>query len=118
MRGFLLDEHVLVALQAAILRLEPGIQVLRVGGPSAPPLSTSDPELLEWIEGQDLLLVTNNRSTMPVHLAAHLGKGRHVPGIVQLPRHIHLPSLVEDLILIWGAGFSEELRDQILYLPL
>jgi len=64
------------------------------------------------------MLITNNRATMPVHLRAHLARGRHVPGIVQLPRRMNVSITVDDLLLIWGASLPNEFQDQIVYLPL
>lgn len=118
MRGYLLDEHVPVALGLQLLRQEPSIQVHRVGDGPVPPLSASDRELMRWIETMECVLVTNNRSTMPVHLESHLAAGGHVPGIVQLPRMLSIASIVEDLVLLFSAALPEELRDPIVYLPL
>ena len=64
------------------------------------------------------MLVTNNRATMPVHLQAHLSQGKHVPGIVQLPRRMNIGAILDDLLLIWGASQPGELQDQIVYLSL
>lgn len=55
---------------------------------------------------------------MPVHLQAHLDRGQHVPGIVQLPRRMRISAILDDLWLIWGASLPDEFRDQIVYLPL
>lgn len=118
MSGYLLDEHVPRAIRTQLLRLDPELAVFRVGDGFAPAISTPDSELLDWIENHDCLLVTKNRSTMPVHLGNHLAKGKHAPGIVLLPKKFHLPSIIEDLLLIALASFPGELRDQIIYLPL
>lgn len=115
---FLLDENVPLAIRAQLRRREPTIQVSVVGRPGAPPKGTPDPDLLCWIEEQDCLLVTNNRATMPVHLRDHLAADRHVPGILILPSPLDLGTVIEDLILIWGAGRPDEFQDQISYLPL
>jgi hypothetical protein len=55
---------------------------------------------------------------MPGHLDTHLAAGGHVPGIVQLPRMLSIPSIVDDLVLLWNAALPEETRDRLLYLPL
>ncbi len=118
MNGFLLDEHVPIALAVQLQRRDSSIHVYRVGDGVAPPISASDPDLMRWIETMGCILVMNNRSTMPVHMGSHLSGGGHVPGIVQLPRQVSIPSIVDDLILLWSAALPEDLRDRIVYLPL
>jgi hypothetical protein len=116
--GFILDENVPLAIWAQLRRREPAIRVSVVGQPDAPSKGTSDPDLLCWIEEQDCLLVTNNRTTMPVHLRDHLAANHHVPGILVLPSPLNLGTIIEDLIQIWGASRPGEFQDQISYLPL
>lgn len=55
---------------------------------------------------------------MPVHLTAHLTQGHHVPGIVQLNPDMSMGAILEDLLLMWGAGLPDEFADRINYLPL
>ena len=50
----------------------------------------------DWCEIHEFILVTNNRKSMPKHLADHLA----------------------ELILIAGASFPKEYQDRIEYLPL
>lgn len=116
--GFLLDEHIPIIIQERLKQMEPKVRVYAIGDGIAPPKGTPDPDILSWIAAHNCMLVTNNRSTMPVHLRAHLGRGQHVPGIVQLPRRMNIGAILDDLLLIWGASSPGEFRDQIVYLPL
>jgi hypothetical protein len=116
--SFLLDENVDPAFQEPLQRNTPGLGVYYIGDGYAPPLSTLDPEILIWIEGHDCMLLTYNRSSMPVHLREHLAAGRHVPGIVQLDQQMSSGDIIEDLLLIQGAGLPGEFADRIIYLPL
>lgn len=77
----LLDEHVNRAIQRQLRRLDARIEVLAIGDPGAPPSGTSDPDILAWLEESGYILVTENRSTMPVHLSDHFVAGRHIPGL-------------------------------------
>jgi hypothetical protein len=115
---YLLDEHVPHLLQRELRRHEPTLTVWLVGGPSSPPLSTGDPEILEWCEEQDFVLVTNNRRTMPSHLADHLSRGRHSPGIFVLNSGMALSETVEELVLIAETAIGDEHRDAIWFLPI
>jgi len=115
---FLLDEHVNKAIQRQLRRLDPQIDVLAVGDAEAPPLGTSDPNLLVWLEQNGYILVTANRSSMPGHLADHFAAGRHIPGLFWLRPAATLGDLIEDLYLIWLASTAEEYLDRLVYLPL
>lgn len=65
------------------------------------------------------LLDEHVTSSMPIHLPAYLGQGRHIPGIVQLPvRRWNVDTVADELLLILGAGLLNEFRDSITYLPL
>ncbi|CDM97752.1 DUF5615 family PIN-like protein [Limnospira indica] len=58
--------------QEQILRRTRDLTVWMVGDPGIPPRGTQDPEILLWCELNKFVLVTNNRRSMPVHLAEHL----------------------------------------------
>ena len=73
----LLDENLSPRWKAALLRYDPTIDVLRVGDEGAPPLETKDPPILEYLEHAQRLLVTDNRNSIPDHMADHFAAGRH-----------------------------------------
>jgi len=116
--SFLLDENIPLAIQAQLEQMEPTASVYTIGDGIAPPKATPDPDILSWIEVHDCMLITNNRRTIPVHLYAHLARGQHVPGIIQLPRRMNIGAILEDLWLIWTSSEPGEFRDQIVHLPL
>jgi hypothetical protein len=91
--------------------------VWMVGEAGAPERGTSDPDILVWCEVRGFSLVTNNRASMPVHLATHLSTGRHVPGIFMLDPVMTLGDTAEELELIWAASSPQEFADRIIYLP-
>jgi hypothetical protein len=115
---FLLDEHVNRAVQRQLRRRSAEIEVLAIGDPDAPPRGTSDPEVLIWVEAHGFLLVTEDRSTMPVHLAQHRAAGRHVPGVLWIRPHVGIGEIIEELYLIWSVATAEEFVDQALFIPL
>lgn len=117
--GYLLDEHVPRALKAGLVRRDVLlIEVWRVGEPGAPPRGSPDPVLLDWCEVNNCILVTNNRKSMPRHLADHLARGRRVPGILVLDVDLSFAQTLEDLLLIAGASLENEHENQIRHLPL
>jgi hypothetical protein len=115
---FLLDENLTPRYRKALLQRERLLIVWHVGLPGAPPKGTLDPVILDWCEANEFVLVTNNRRSMPVHLREHLVNGRHIPGILVISEQMTMGEIIDDLLLIWGASLAEELRDQIIYLPI
>jgi hypothetical protein len=115
---FLLDEHLPHLIADELQRREPTLQALTIGEPDAPRRGTLDPEILVWAEAHGYLLVTNNRRSMPAHLAAYLASGHHVPGILTTSFPLRIGPLIEVLLLVWGASFPDEYQDKITYLPL
>lgn len=76
------------------------------------------PEILEWCEKYDFILVTNNRKSMPVHLNDHLQANRHIPGIFILNANLSIGQNIDELILIAECSFFNEYQDQIIHLPI
>ena len=114
---YLIDENV-NPIYAQQLRRQPDIVVQVVGEPATPPKGTLDPEILIWCETYDSVLVTNNRSSMPVHLADHIAKNRHVPGILILNPDMSVGETLDELILIAEYSFENEYQDRIVFLPI
>ncbi len=115
---YLLDENVDPTYKAQLHRRNPNIVMWVVGEPGVPARGTLDPEILLWCEEHNFLLVTNNRTSMPVHLADHIAEGRHVPGIFILNPKLSMGQNIGELILIAEGSFDDEYQDQIVNLPL
>ena len=115
---FLIDEHVNRAIQRQLRRIQPDIDVLSIGDPGAPRTGTPDPEILIWIEKNGYILLTENRSTMPNHIAEHHASGRQFPGIFWLRPSAGIGKVVEELFLIWATSDAEEFRNCSFYIPL
>jgi hypothetical protein len=115
---FLLDEHFPHAYKQALSRADATVDVWMIGEPGAPPHGASDPEILRWRETEGAMLLTNDRRTMPGHLAAHLSDGGHILGLFTVDPARDRARIVEDLVLFAGAAIDSEFSDRITYLPL
>ena len=115
---YLFDENVASAYVTQIRRRQLNLFVLLVGEPTAPIRGTLDPNILDWCEQHRFILVTNNRKSMPQHLADHLEQGRHVPGIFILNSKQSIGENIDELILIAEVSSDEEYQDRISHLPL
>ena len=64
------------------------------------------------------MLLTYNRASMPLHLAAHVAAGGKIPGIFILKRGWGFAQTADHLVLVAGASLEGEHENQIRYLPL
>ena len=115
---FLFDEDTDPDLIDALWRREPALDALRVDWPEAPPAGTLDPELLITAESLGRMLVSNDKNTMPGHLAAHFAAGRRTHGVALLLQGFPWSAYIEDLLILWSASEAEEWIDATIYLPL
>jgi predicted nuclease of predicted toxin-antitoxin system len=115
---YLIDENLPPLYQEQIFRRTRDLTVWMVGDPGIPPRGTQDPEILLWCELNNFVLVTNNRRSMPVHLAEHLTQGHHIPGIFVLRPKAEVGVVIEELIFIAIAAEENEFQDQIIHIPL
>ena len=113
-----MDENVDPVYTKQLRRFQPQSFTLAVGDITTPPRGTLDPEILLWCEAHNYVLVTNNRKSMPVHLANHLTSNRHIPGILILNQKLSVGENIEQLILIAEASLDNEYQDRIEFLPI
>ena len=60
---FLLDENLSPRLKIAVLRLNPDIDILRIGDENTPKLGTLDSDVLIYLGISQRLLITDNRTS-------------------------------------------------------
>jgi hypothetical protein len=113
-----MDENVNPIYTNQLRRRASDLIIRAVGEPDTPPQGTLDPEILIWCELHNFVLVTNNRSSMPVHLAATITQGRHVPGIFILNPDLTIGETLDELMAIAEGSFDDEYQDQIIHLPI
>lgn len=114
---FLLDEDTSHVIQKGLESRHPEVEFRVIGEEGVPPLGTKDEEILEFLEREAYILVSSNRSTMPMHLEAHLQKGGHIPGVLLLRPRFSYREIIDTLELILFASVPEDVRDQVVYIP-
>lgn len=119
--SYLFDEHLRGALWRAIrdhnARGRHPLDVVRVGDLEKLPLGSLDSEILLWAEREERILVSEDRKSLPRHLADHLAAGHHSPGIFTIRRTATIFKLVSFLELAAYASEAHEWRDRIEYIP-
>lgn len=114
---FLLDEHLPQAIIGATLDHDEAINIILVGSKDAPLIGTLDPDLLLFCEGERRVLVTNNRKSMPGHIADHLAADHHHWGVFKLRKNVSIGELAAELHLYWEASEAEEWIDREIWIP-
>jgi hypothetical protein len=115
---FLIDECMKRAVAASLHRAEPAIEVYRVGQPGLPTLGASDSELLAFCEDQELVLVSQDRKSMPEHIARHQMSGRNTFGVLLVSPDCTFREMIDDLVLVWTATERAEWVNVLQYLPI
>ncbi|MFM6063475.1 MAG: hypothetical protein ACKPAE_13895, partial [Microcystis panniformis] len=114
---FLLDENLSPRLKVAVLRLNPEIDILRVGEPNTPLLGTLDPDVLQYLGLSQRLLVTDNRTSMPEHLEEYWQKNQQIWGLFWIRPTTTMGKLAKELIIIWETTEAEEWIDIVDWIP-
>ncbi len=114
---FLLDEDTSHAIRNGLRYRHPEVEIRVIGGEGVPPIGTKDEEILEFLERETHILVSSNRSTIPMHLEVHLQKGGHIPSVLLLRPRFSYREIIDTLELILFASVPEDFRDQVVYIP-
>jgi hypothetical protein len=77
----------------------------------------TDAQLLAWADREGRIVVTHDRTTMPVHAADLMGKGKNIAGVFVVPRSLQLRQAIEDLELMITCSSNDEWVNVIRYLP-
>ncbi len=79
--------------------------------------SLNDPEVLATAAAEGRIVVTHDRTTMPVHFTTFIG-AQNSPGVFVLSQFLPLRFATEELIVIWEASEAEEWTNILQFLPL
>jgi hypothetical protein len=115
---FLIDENLPPKLKSAVLKLQPEIDILRIGDENAPAFGTLDPEILIYLESSKRLLVTDNRKSIPGHLEEYWAAGGQIWGLFWVRSSASLGRWAEEIVVVWETSEAEEWIDKLDWIPL
>lgn len=110
------DEDVHGAITGGLRIRVPEIDIVRVQdvlGEGAP-----DPDILAWAATTNLVLITNDRSTMIGYAHQRVSVGKLVPGLIATTNKQSIGAAIDDIWLIAECMSDEEVRNHlVIYLP-
>lgn len=113
---FLADEDLRSAIRSAVLRGEPRIEfptIISAGWGGQP-----DDKVLELAAEHGMIVVSQDKRTMPAAAAERLRRSAPMAGLLIAPQRYPVRAVAADLLLIWHTSTAEEWIGRIDYLPL
>jgi hypothetical protein len=115
--AFLFDENTPKYWVRQLLREEPGITATRPGWTGAPPVGTTDQQILAFCRDERYAWITIEKRTLYVELANFAAKNGVLPPVFRIRDDLLWQQVLPDLLLIWGASSYDEWIDTPLELP-
>ena len=82
------------------------------------PAGTPDPDVLTWAAAQNRLLITNDRGTMIAFAKRRLASREPMPGLIVATKKQAIGAAIEQILMIADCMTEDEVRGQIVFLPL
>ena len=80
--------------------------------------SVGDPLILEWAARNQRSIVTHDVNTLVGFADERVRRGDHHAGVIRVPQTLAIGRAIEDLIYIAEVANLDDLKDQVLHLPL
>ena len=115
MLRLLIDEDVHGDIVAGLRGRQPALDVVRVQDVGL--AHTPDPDILEWAARQGRVVVSVDKKTLAVDAWDRVARGLPMPGVAILRILLSIGQAVNELEFIALAGIRDDLRVQVVYLP-
>jgi hypothetical protein len=79
---------------------------------------TPDPLIPEWIAGEGRILITGDLNTMVGFASGRVPSGLPMPGVLALKESVGTGRVIDDIVLVAQTCTADEMKDQVLYIPL
>jgi hypothetical protein len=116
MLSLLIDENLNHRILRGLLRSTPHLDY--VLATDAGLTGADDPAVLDWAARDKRVLVTHDLRTVPRHAYERVKAGLPMPGVLAVPDHLPIGSVIEDLAIVAECAAPAELDGLVLYLPL
>lgn len=110
------DADVNHAIVRGLRRQAPGIDL--VLSRNVLPEGTPDPDVLAWAAAENRLLITNDRGTMISFAKRRVALGEPMPGLIVATKRQAIGAAIEQILMIADCMMADEIRGQVVFLPL
>jgi len=110
------DEDVHEDIIRGLRRREPALDIVRVVDVGLG--HTPDPLILEWTAGERRILITGDLNSMVGFAWGRVRSGLPMPGVLALKENIGIGRVIDDILLVALCYRVDEMKDQVLYIPL
>jgi hypothetical protein len=116
MLRLLIDEDVHGDIVEGLHRRQPTLDLVRVWDVGL--RHTPDPVILDWAAQQGRVVISVDKKTLAVDAWNRVARGLPMSGVAILRLILSMGQAINELELIAMAGNADNLRDQVIYLPL
>jgi len=116
MLRLLTDEDVHGAILAGLHRRQPELDLVRVQDVGLG--HSPDPIILDWAGSEGRVVVSVDKRTLAAFAWDRVAQGLPMPGVAILRTVLTIGKAIDELEILAIAGSAEDLRDQVIYLPL
>ena len=110
------DEDVPDDVIRGLRRREPTLDIVRAVDVGL--RRTPDPDILAWAASHERVLITGDLNTMIGFAWARVQSREAMPGVLALLQNKGVGRVLDDILLVAECYAPEEIRDQVLYIPL
>ncbi len=110
------DEDVHEDIIRGLRRREPTLDIVRVVDVALG--HTPDPLILEWAAGEGRILITGDLNSMVGFAWNRVQSGLPTPGVLALKENVGIGRVIDDIHLVALCYTADEMKDQVLYIPL
>jgi hypothetical protein len=110
------DEDVHDDIVRGLRRREPNLDIVRAFDVGL--AQTADPAILAWAASQQRILVTGDLNTMVGFAWTRVQTAEPMPGVLALLENVAVGQVIDDILLVALCYAPEEIRNQVLFIPL
>jgi predicted nuclease of predicted toxin-antitoxin system len=116
MLRLLTDEDVHGDIVRGLLRRQPALDLIRVQDVGL--IQTPDNIILDWAAQQGRVVVSVDKKTLAVDVWERVVRGLPMSGVVILRTLLTIGQAINELELVALGGNPDDLRNQVIYLPM
>ena len=113
---FATDEDFNNRILRGLLRRQPDLDMVRLQ--DAHLSGADDSVVLAWAFHERRVLLTHDVSTMAAYAYERMRVGESIAGLIEVPQSMPIGKAIDDIVTIATCSTSEEMENQVQFLPL